>query len=592
VDSDSRQAADGTGRWPEVDGPFRLGAWIVDPGVNRIRQADNEVRLEPKVMRVLVLLAERHGQVVSRRELEDRVWPHMLVTNDSVTNTLIKLRKALGDDARNPTCIETIAKSGYRLIADVSPLERPSQVPPSPSTSTSGQVSDSADESPVATRAASRSAWRITSLPALSLMLALMLALGWLMSRQFQADPKDDLTEFSVHRTVAVLPFENLTRDPEQDYFANGITEDLITDLSQVSSLRVVARNSAMAYRNSTDSDRQIGAELSVRYIVRGSVQRSGQRLRINVRLTDTRENRNRWAERYDRELSDIFSLQDEITARVVSALEIELVPGERQRLTRNYGASLEAYDELLRGLDLLGRRSGDDNDEAKVHFQQAIALEPQFARAYAGLAQAYAQDAIYDRGPAAEQSLVQAETLARKGLEIDDGLSQLRFVISMVEMFKGNLDSATTEVLRAIELKPSYADGYGLLARIMDFAGRPHEGLEAIDQAIQMNPQAPALYRMVRGALLYQLRRNGEALEELTASVSASPNLLLGRLYLAASYAASNQLEEARWEVDEILSYNPEFTVAYLEYGFPIRDQALRKRFLGDLRLAGLPEG
>ena len=160
-----------------------------------------------------------------------------------------------------------------------------------------------------------------------------------------------------------------------------------------------------------------------------------------------------------------------------------------------------------------------------------------------------------------------------------------------MVEMFKGNLDSATAEVLRAIELKPSYADGYGLLARIMDFAGRPEEGLEAIAQAIRLNPRVPALYRMVRGALLYQLGRNDEALQELTASVDISPNLLLSHLYLAAAYAGSNQLDEANWEIDEILSFNPHFTVAYLDYGFPIRDQALRQRFLSDLRRAGLPD-
>jgi adenylate cyclase len=396
---------------------------------------------------------------------------------------------------------------------------------------------------------------------------------------------------FSGRHTVAVLPFENLTRNSEQDYFTDGITEDLITDLSKLSSLRVVARSSVMSYRDSTDTDQQIGSELGVRFIVRGSVQRAGQRLRINVRLTDAQENQNRWAERYDRELSDIFSMQDEIAARVVSALEIELAPDDRQRLTHRYVTSVEAYDEFLRGLDLLGRRSGEDNDIAKSHFEQAIALEPRFSRAYAGLAQAYAQDAVYNRGPTAMQSLAQAEALARKGLEIDATLPQLRFVISMVEMFNGNLESATAEVLRAIELKPSYADGYGLLARIMHFDGRPDEGLEAIAQAIRLNPRVPALYRMVHGALLYQLGRNEAALQELSASVDNSPNLLLSRLYLAAAYAGSNQLDQAKWEVEEILSFNPLFTVAYLDYGFPMRDQELRQRFLADLRRAGLPD-
>ena len=407
----------------------------------------------------------------------------------------------------------------------VRPAESPMLVAPLPTVV--GQVADAGKDSPAAAEAPSSGSWRKAAVIALVVLLGLV----WLVSRQFQTGPAEPQTTASEPHALAVLPFENLTRDPEQDYFTDGITEDLITDLSKLSSLRVVARSSVMAYRNNMDTDHQIGLELGVRYIVRGSVQRAGQRLRINVRLTDAREDRNRWAERYDRELSDIFRMQDEITARVVAALEIELAPGERQRLTRRYVTSVEAYDEFLRGLDLMGRRSGGENDMAKTHFEQAIALEPRFARAHAGLAQAYAQDAVYNRGPKVTQSLARAETLARKGLEIDDTLPQLRFVIGMVEMFNGNLETAMAEAVHAIELKPSYADGYGLLARIMHFAGRPEEGREALAQAIGLNPRVPSLYRFVDGALLYQLDRDDEAIVQLTESVNVSPNLLLSLL-------------------------------------------------------------
>lgn len=595
MDKDRGHAIVGPDASATLEAPFRLGTWIVDPAANRIRRGEDEARLEPKVMCVLLLLAERQGQVVSRSDLEERAWPRMLVSDEAVTNTLIKLRKALGDDARNPTFIETIAKSGYRLIAEVAPLEAMTyEAPPAdmpmraaPPPTVAGRVPDADKPWPAATEIAPSGAWRKAAL----VVLLVLIGLGWLVDQQFQIVPGKQQTTAAEPHAIAVLPFENLTRDPEQDYFTDGITEDLITDLSKLSSLRVVARSSVMAYRNTTDTDHQIGLGLGVRYIVRGSVQRAGQRLRINVRLTDAREDRNRWAERYDRELSDIFRMQDEITARVVAALEIELAPGERRRLTRKYVTSVEAYDEFLRGLDLLGRRSGDDNDVAKAHFQQAIALEPRFARAYAGLAQAYAQDAVYNRGPQVVQSLARAEILARRGLEIDNTLPQLRFVIGMVEMFNGKLETATAEVVRAIELKPSYADGYGLLARIMHFAGRPQEGREALAQAIKLNPRVPALYRMVEGALLYQLERHDEAIEQLTASVNVSPSLLLSHLYLAAAYAGLNRLDEAKWAVDEILSFNPDFTTAYLDYGFPMRDQLFRQRFLHDLRRAGLPD-
>ncbi len=267
----------------------------------------------------------------------------------------------------------------------------------------------------------------------------------------------------------------------------------------------------------------------------------------------------------------------------------MELAPSERRRLSKAYVTSVEAYDEFLHGLDLLGRRSGPDNAEAKAHFERALELEPGFARAYAGLAQAYSQDAVYSRGPQVVQSLATAEVLARQGLEIDDSVPQLRYVMAMVEMFKGDLANAVAEVSRAIELKPSYADGYGLLARILHFSGRPKEGLEALGQAVKLNPRVPSLYRMVKGALLYQMGDNQGALRELQDSVEVSPNLLLSRLTLAAVYAATGQLDAANWEVEEILANNPDFTLNDLDHGFPIRDPVYHDRFVTDLQRAGL---
>jgi TolB-like protein len=398
------------------------------------------------------------------------------------------------------------------------------------------------------------------------------------------------ITERSIEPLmIAVLPFENLTADPEQDYFAVGVTEDLITDLSKLSGLQVVARNSVMAYRDSVLSDSQIGRELGARYLVKGSVQRSGDRVRINVYLSDAHEGHNRWAERYDRDLADIFKVQDEIATRVVSALQIELAPGEQQRLTRKYATSVQAYDQYLLGRDLLGRRASADNREARSYFERAIELEPRFARAHAGLAMTYALHAVYGRGPEVMQSLTKAEEVARRGLEIDDSIPQLRFAIAMVEMFKGNLAAAIAEISRAIELEPSYADGYGLLARILHFAGRPEEGLEAMERAIALNPRVPALYLMVKGALLHQLGRNEDALEQLRASVEMSPHLMLTRVALASVYAETGQLDSAQWEVEEVRSLNPGFTFEDLDHGFPIRDPEFRERFFLGLRRAGL---
>ncbi|HOP17326.1 MAG: winged helix-turn-helix domain-containing protein [Gammaproteobacteria bacterium] len=590
----SAQADSGSPR--EVQ--FRLGDWVVDVATRDIRRAGTVVRLEPKVMRVLEFLVGRRGQVVSRYDLESHVWSGMVVTDDAVTNTVIKLRKALGDKARDPRYIETIAKTGYRLIADVEPLPGragpllpPGETPPGDELSrTAAPTGGPKDGHPgpatgqVTVAPPQRPRIRRGRLLPVLMLVSLAVAGGLALYLSVITPPPTA----AAGTVVAVLPFDNLSGDPEQDYFADGITQDLITDLSKLSNLQVLARNSALAYRASTEPESVIGRELGARFLVRGSVQRSGERLRINVSLTDAVEGRNRWGERYDRQLADIFHLQDEITAHVVSALQVELAPGEQQRLTRRYVTSIEAYDALLRGLDLLGRRASADNAEARAQFERAIELEPGFARAYAGLAMTHAMHATYGHGPQVAASLERAETIARQGMAIDEAQPQLHFAMGLVEMYRGNLAAAAAEVSRAIELRPSFADGYGLMAWILHFAGRPDEGLEAMRRAIALNPHVTALYRTVKAALHYELGELDQARALLEESVEMNPDQLLTRLYLAAVYAATGQFESARWQVDEIRALDAGFRLD-LAYGFPIRDPRYRARFLADLARAGL---
>ena len=560
----------------------------MDPARHYLSRDGEEVRLEPKVMRVLVFFAAHPQQVVRRGELEAAVWPGMVVTDDAVTNTVIKLRRALGDDARNPRYIETIAKSGYRLIADVGPVDAAGGGTAPATDERPGDSSTRLFEGtpPVERHHGPRSAYLIPTLLAAVPLVAL--AIGWWLMQPRGGVPPPVLEP--ARPVVAVLPFENLSGDPERGYFADGITEDLITDLSKLAGLQVVARNSVMAYRDSTESASRIGRELGADYLVRGSVQRAGQDLRINVRLIDPDADRNRWAERYDRKLADIFRIQDEIASHVVSALQVELAPREQQRLLNDYVTSVEAYDAFLRGLDLLGRRASADNAEARRYFRQAIEREPRYARAYAGLAMTHALEALYGHGPGVLASLDEAEALARQGLSMDENLPQLRYALGLVEMYRGNLAAAIAEVSRAIELRPSYADGYGLLAWILHFAGRPHEGLDAMRQAVALNPRVPALYLTVEAALRYQLEDLDEALRLLEASVEINPNQLLTRLLLTAVYSAIGEVDAARWEVEELKVLEPGFELD-LDYGLPIRDPQYRRRFVADLERAGLAD-
>jgi TolB-like protein/DNA-binding winged helix-turn-helix (wHTH) protein len=245
------------------DTPFTVGDWLVDPLANELHRDAARVKLEPKVMRVLCILAERPGSVVAREDLESKVWAGMVVTSDAVTNTIIKLRKVFGDDSRHPSYIETISKTGYRLIAEVGP----------------GPTATLAPGNPSILKIRRPAPWLVP------LLVALLLGL-WLVSRDEEIE---DVKPEQLPR-VAVLPFENLSADPKQDYFADGITEDLITDLSKISGLEVIARNSAFAYKGSRERGQAIAADLDVAYLLKGSVRRSGDRIRINARLTDGRD--------------------------------------------------------------------------------------------------------------------------------------------------------------------------------------------------------------------------------------------------------------------------------------------------------------
>ena len=563
---------------PSTSEPFRVADWTVDAPANRLLRDGKEVRLEPKVMSVLVYLAGHPGQVVSRDELETGVWTGMVVGYDAVTNTVIKLRRALGDDARAPCIIETISKQGYRLIADVGPAVRE-------------RLTGDANAPAKPERTARATAPGRYALASAAGLLALLLALGLVFLHVFQSsrDRREVVSAPVQPPLIAVLPFDNPTADASQEYFSNGITEDLITDLSKVSGLLVVARESAFAYKDSAEPAGRIGRELGARFLLRGSLRREGQQLRLNVRLIDTRDERTLWAERYDRQLDDIFRIQDELTAQIVSALEVKLAPEDRRRLARNHEAGIDAYDALLLGLAHYGRRSFEDNELAKADYARAIELDPRFARAYAALALAYSRDAVDGWAPTSQGSMERAEALAEQAMQLDPRVPQIYFVRGQIALYRGNHAEAVREIEEAITLTPGYADAYALLAWVLHYAGRPAEGLDVMERAVRLNPRLPSIYRLVRGALYYALGEHASAVDDLEQAVQMNPTYQMLRLWLAAAYAGSGRIEEAQWEAAELMALNPGFTLEYVRRVYPIRDPDYRERFLADLGQAGL---
>lgn len=553
---------------------FDVGEWHVDAPSNSLRRGAETVRLEPKVMEVLVHLARRQPNVVSREELEASVWAGVVVTYDAVTNTIIKLRRAFGDDPRQPRFIETISKRGYRLLAPVRWLGAWPAAALAP------------DPEPVRATAARgpgrRRLWRALTLVALGLLGV------WLAQMRAPPRPGADLVLATDRPVLAVLPFDDLIGDPAQQYFANGITEDLITDLSGVSGLLVLARNSVFAYQGSNEPEQEIARRLGARHLLKGSVQRDGEYLRINVQLVDA-DGGVRWARRYSDRLDAIFRIQDEITRHTVAVLEGVLRPEEQRHLARRVIPRVEAYDAFLRGLEHYARRSRDDNEEAKRHFREAIALDPKFARAYAALALAHSRDAVDGWVVPPSQAMDEAQALAGRALELDPRVPQVHFVMGQVELYRGRYARAIEEVEQAIALKPSYADGYALLAWVLHFAGRPQEGLEAMQRAIRLNPRVPAIYRLVWGCLHYALEQHTEAVRLLEEGAMISPHHQQLRVWLAAAYAGAGRLEQASWQAAEIATLNPAFSLKDVEQGFPIRDPLYMERLTRDLKRAGV---
>ncbi|MGW8247616.1 MAG: winged helix-turn-helix domain-containing protein, partial [Acidiferrobacterales bacterium] len=286
--------------------PFEIGDWLVDPDSGRLRRGDDEVKLEPKVMAVLVCLAQQPGKVFSREELEATVWAGTIVGYDALSNSIIKLRKALGDDRSNPRYIETVSKKGYRLVAEVRPKQGDAGASPVRTTLGDSHVTGSR---------------RPAILP---LAIVALLAVGFVVSLVMGLDPfglRQAVDDTTSKPAIVVLPFKNLSDDPKQEYFSDGITDDLITDLSRVNGLQVMARQSSYFYKNQDVPMGKIAKDLGVQYLLAGSVRKYGDNIRINVQLTNATSGSTEWAERFDRTSKNFFGTQDAITSKIVNAM-------------------------------------------------------------------------------------------------------------------------------------------------------------------------------------------------------------------------------------------------------------------------------
>ena len=438
---------------------------------------------------------------------------------------------------------------------------------------------------PRITRIVGRLAWRRATL---LLGLVLLVAAGGAAVWSLYSRWRPPGFELPDRPSVAVLPFENMSGDAGQEYFGDGITEDLITGLSKLSGLFVIARNSVFAYKGRAVKPAQVSRELGVRYVLEGSVRKAGNRVRITAQLVDAATGYHVWAERYDRDLKDVFALQDEVTQKIVGVLAVKLTAPEKDRLGRAPTRNVEAYDYVLRGLEYHRRTTKEANAEARKMFARAVELDPEYAMAYSAMGWTHLQawQLQWSRDP---ETLQRAFELAQKAIVRDDSLAGPHDLLGQVYLWKKEHERAIAQAERAVALAPNNADSYETLAEVLAWSGRADEAIEDIKQAMRLDPQYPFFYLWTLGHAYYLTGRSDEAIATFRKLLARNPNFVPAHAFLAVLYGERGLEEDARseWAAAERLS--PQASVESLRQRMPYKNEKDLERVLAAMRKGGL---
>jgi TolB-like protein/DNA-binding winged helix-turn-helix (wHTH) protein/Tfp pilus assembly protein PilF len=576
---------------PRSTSVVRFGTYEVSLQSGEMRKAGLRIRVQHQPMKLLEILLERPGEVVTREELRRRVWAdeNFGDFDQAVNIAIAKLRSALGDSAENPRFIETLPKRGYRFIADVSVVDvdtrpkRPgSAVGDLPATEPGHKLQGAG-----LALAPKRRPWPTRRVIfALALVLSLPILAVWLFRSRGRAP--------TGIRSLAVLPLDNLSGDASQNYFADGMTDELITDLAQISALRVISRTSVMVYKGARKPLPQIARELNVDAVVEGTVLRSGNQVRITAQLIEASTDKHLWSQSYEGELRDTLALQQRVAGAIADQIRINLTPQEQAVLKSAKAINPEAYESYLKGRYFWNKRTADGLKVALAYFNQAIEEDPKYAQAYSGLADTYAllgdwQYAVMTP----KEAFPKAKAAAIKALELDSALGEAHNSLAFVlDGFDWDLDSGGKEFRRAIELNPGYATAHHWYAWHLSLLGRYDEAIAEMKKAENLDPLS-LIINADLAELLVLAHSYDESIRQSRKTIEMDPNFALAHNQLAQAYLQEHRYEEAVAELQKAvqLSGDSPTCIANLARAYVAsgkRSEALQ--LLGDLKKRSNP--
>jgi TolB-like protein/DNA-binding winged helix-turn-helix (wHTH) protein/Flp pilus assembly protein TadD len=572
----------------------RFGTYELSLQSGEVRKAGVKIRVQQQPLKLLEVLLERPGEVVTREELRSRVWPNESFGDfDQAVNIAIaKLRSALGDSADNPRYIETLPKRGYRFIADVSFVDTDGRIRRSESASADSPVIEPVNE-PVteprdsATPVVPQPPKRLPPpvLMALATVAVLAILSVWFFRSRAHAP---------AIRSLAVLPLENLSGDASQNYFSDGMTDELITNLAQISALRVISRTSVMVYKGARKPLPQIARELHVDAVVEGTVLRAGDRVRITAQLIDAATDKHLWSQSYEGELRDTLALQDRVARAIAEQIQINLTPREQAALKSVRVVNPEAYESYLKGRFFWNKRTAEGLRVALAYFNQAIEENPNYAQAYSGLADTYAllgdwQYAVMT--PA--QAFPKAKAAALRAVELDSAQGEAHNSLAFVlEGFDWDLDSGGREFRRAIELNPGYATAHHWYAWHLALLGRYDEAIAEMRKAESLDPLS-LIINADLAELLVIAHSYDESMRQSRKTIEMDPNFAMAHNQLGQAYLQQHMYEQAVVELQKAvqLSAGSPTCIANLARAYALsgrRSEALK--LLNGLKTSSTP--